>query len=113
MADDLSRFQLDAVDAMPPLSMDQLAEAQQQDDELQRLRTTPTNLVLVQRPVPLSTALLWCDVSMGVQRPYVPKPLRRRVFSLLHNLSHPGIRATARVISDRFVWPSMQRDIRD
>ncbi len=58
VADALSRLELDTVEAMPLLSMNQLAAAQQQDDELQRLRATLTNLVLVQRPVPLSMALL-------------------------------------------------------
>lgn len=37
---------------------------------------------------------------------------RRNVFNSLHNLSHPGIRASARLVSERYVWPSMQRDCR-
>ncbi|GFY51333.1 transposon Tf2-9 polyprotein [Trichonephila inaurata madagascariensis] len=44
-------------------------------------------------------------------RPYVPEELRFEVFRSLHNLSHPGIRATKRLIQDRFIWPSMLKDI--
>ncbi|GFX42611.1 uncharacterized protein TNCV_261461 [Trichonephila clavipes] len=48
---------------------------------------------------------------MGIVRPYVPHALRRNVFLAVHNLSHPGIRATAKLISKRFVWTSMNKDI--
>ncbi|GFY27992.1 integrase catalytic domain-containing protein [Trichonephila clavipes] len=44
-------------------------------------------------------------------RLYVPEELRFEVFRSLHNLSHPGIRATKRLIQDRFVWPAMLKDI--
>ena len=33
------------------------------------------------------------------------------MFSALHSLSHPGVRATRQLISTRFVWPSMNKDI--
>ena len=29
----------------------------------------------------------------------------------MHNLSHPGIKATQKLIGERFVWPNMRRDI--
>ncbi|GFT33666.1 retrovirus-related Pol polyprotein from transposon 412 [Nephila pilipes] len=54
---------------------------------------------------------LFCDVSREKVRPFVPKKLRFEVFCSLHNLSHPGIRATKRLIQDHFVWPSMLKDI--
>lgn len=55
---------------------------------------------------------IYCDISTGTVRPYVPDALRRNVFLAVHNLSHPGIRATTKLISTRFVWPSMNKDIR-
>ncbi|GFS97435.1 hypothetical protein TNCV_733651 [Trichonephila clavipes] len=54
---------------------------------------------------------IFCDVSREKVRPYVPDELRFEVFRSLHNLSHPGIRATKRLIQDRFVWPSMLKEI--
>ena len=56
------------------------------------------------------TALL-CDVSTGVPRLLVPTPMRPAVFSAVHNLAHPGIRATRRLIRGRFVWSKMSANI--
>ena len=53
---------------------------------------------------------LYCDTSTGKPRPYVPSPLRSQVLNSLHSLSHPGIKATAKLISQRFVWPAIKRD---
>ncbi|BHF60333.1 hypothetical protein SprV_0100329700 [Sparganum proliferum] len=33
-------------------------------------------------------------------------------FSSLHNLSHPGSRATDKLVSDCFVWPEMHKDLK-
>ena len=53
-----------------------------------------------------------CDVSAGRPRPVVPPTFRRMVFNSFHSLSHPGIRATQKLISTRFVWPKMHSDIK-
>jgi hypothetical protein len=44
--------------------------------------------------------------------PYVPAPLRFKVFQSVHDLSHPGTKATARLVAQRFVWPGVQKDCR-
>ena len=56
--------------------------------------------------------LLYCDTSSGKPRPYVPLSLRRQLFNSIHCLSHPGIRATTKLITQRFVWPSIRKDCR-
>ncbi|BHF70007.1 hypothetical protein SprV_0301305600 [Sparganum proliferum] len=53
-----------------------------------------------------------CDVSTPSHRPFVPPSLRGKVFSSLHNLSHPGSRATDKLVSDRFVWPGMHKGLK-
>ena len=52
-----------------------------------------------------------CDVSSGHWRPLVPLTWRRRVFLAVHNLAHPGIRASRRLISARFMWKGMAADV--
>jgi hypothetical protein len=52
------------------------------------------------------------DASSGMLRPLVPRQHRRRVFNAIHSLAHPGIRATRRLISSRFVWPRLTDDIK-
>jgi transposase InsO family protein len=54
---------------------------------------------------------LYGDVSTPIFRPLVPVPFRRLIFDALHNAGHPGRRATKRLISSRFVWPLMAKQI--
>ncbi len=55
---------------------------------------------------------LLCDMSTGTPRPYVPQPFHRVVFDALHSLSHPGIRATQHLVTDRYVWPHINANVR-
>ncbi|GBL99728.1 hypothetical protein AVEN_249762-1 [Araneus ventricosus] len=50
-----------------------------------------------------------CDVSTGRCRPFVPKEFHRRIFETLHNLSHPGVKVTVKLVGDRFLWPSYKK----
>ncbi len=54
---------------------------------------------------------LLCDVSTGRLRPLVPAEDRRQIFEAIHGVAHPGIRASSRLIADRFLWPKMRTDI--
>ena len=53
---------------------------------------------------------LLCDNSTGKLRPLVPEVLRKSLFNALH-ISNPGIRGSWRLISARFVWPGLSRDV--
>jgi cleavage and polyadenylation specificity factor subunit 1 len=61
--------------------------------------------------VRMGSQLLWCDVSRGPPRPLVPQSFRKVVFEALHSIAHPGILASKRLISARFVWKGMAKDI--
>ncbi|VDL59274.1 unnamed protein product [Hymenolepis diminuta] len=52
-----------------------------------------------------------CDVSTGVPRLFVPRPFRRQVFKSLQCSPHRDQRATGKFVTDRFIWPSCQKDI--
>ena len=89
-----------------------MAAAQAEEPNLHQLQERST-LKLQQVPLAMSDgATLLCDVSTGVQRPVVPHRFRRPVFDALHSLSHPGIRASQRLISQHFVWPGVNKDVR-
>ena len=112
MADALSRSAVKVFNTLT-IDLDALAEAQTGDPELQALQKTPsTSLHLTPVALPGSSSMVICDTSTDVPRPFVPSPLRRTVFTSLHSLSHPGVRATQRLIAQRFVWPGMNKDIR-
>ena len=88
-----------------------MAKAQEGDQELSNLSSS-TSLKLSKVPIPASTVTIVCDLSTGVPRPVVPALYRRAVFDSLHSLSHPGVRATERLITSRYVWPNIKSDVR-
>ncbi len=40
----------------------------------------------------------------------MPVAFRRKVFAALHNIAHPGIRASKRLLAARFVWKGLRSD---
>ena len=88
------------------LDMAELARAQEGCQETQQLRAK-----LTAQDVLISGHKIWCDTSTGVMRPLVPVSLRRLVFNSVHSLAHPGIRATRRMLTTRYVWTSCSSDV--
>ena len=89
-----------------------LAQSQQQDDELCQLLQSDTSLRLQKVPIPGRTTELFCDTSSYRPRPFITSPFRRQVFMSFHNLSHPGAKASTKLVSQRFVWPGIRKDCR-
>ena len=87
-----------------------LAQDQDKDPEMRELLQTGTALQLKQVQFPGTDINLSCDVSTSTARPFVTKSFRRAAFNWLHQLSHPGAKATAKLVSERYVWPHMQAD---
>ena len=107
VADALSR--ISAIEE--PLSLPQLAAAQ---NSQQDLVDTLRNSSLIIRPHAIDTApgSILCDYSLDRPRIIVPTCYRRAVFNTLHNMSHPGARATCKLVSERYAWPFMNKDVR-
>ncbi|UYV83545.1 hypothetical protein LAZ67_23001432 [Cordylochernes scorpioides] len=106
VADALSR-----VDAITTIDYEEIAKEQTGDSELQNLISKNTSLKFKQCPLQ-SGNLLWCDVSTNNIRPFIPIKFRMMVFRNFHELSHPGIKATTKQLTSRFIWPNMNKDIR-
>ena len=111
VADALSRIDINAIHTPTIIDFALLAEAQKNDKDLQTLETS-SSLRLKALPLACSAGTIICDVSNASPRPYVPPSFRRAVFDSLHCLSHPGIRATQKLITERFVWPNINKDVR-
>ena len=88
-----------------------LASAQECDEELNTYRTAGTKLKLEAIPFGPQQKTLLCDVSLGHPRPIVPPTWRKRVFEDVHNLSHPSIRATRTLVTKKFVWHGISKDV--
>jgi hypothetical protein len=91
-----------AVPAASPINFSVLARDQVGCADTQRLAREGSLQV---RKVEVAGVQLLCDVSAGVLRPLVPVQQRRAVFEALHSLSHPGIRATRRIVTARTRGP--------
>ncbi|XP_076067722.1 uncharacterized protein LOC143040513 [Oratosquilla oratoria] len=103
-ADALSRS-ANAITRSATLDYAAIAQAQTEDEELRDLQQGTTSLRLVLQQADALAAPLWCDISTGHARPYIPKAFRRPVFRHFHDMAHPGILATQRLIQKRAVWP--------
>ena len=88
-----------------------MATAQLNDEEVQSLRTSETSLQLKDISYGTNGTTVLCDISTGRARPVVPKSWQRKMFDAIHGLSHPGIRATRRLISQKMVWKGMTKQI--
>ncbi|GFS69483.1 hypothetical protein TNCV_3893671 [Trichonephila clavipes] len=51
------------------------------------------------------------DVSTGQPRTYIPAAFRREIFEHYHKTSHPSIRSSVKLISKKFFWPNLRRDV--
>ncbi|KAL4153461.1 hypothetical protein QTP88_001294 [Uroleucon formosanum] len=108
VADTLSR-----VNALSDtLDYNALAISQQGDEELKKYEQGNTGLQLKQVQLPGTDVLVFCDISTSIARPFVTKPFRRTVFNIIHRLAHPGVKATAKLVKQRFVWPAIDADCR-
>ena len=111
-ADALSRISVNAISPVSTIDFQAMALAQQSDQEFHHLQSSNTSLSLEPVQLPASDTTLICDTSTGTPRPYVPESFRRGVFDALHKMSHPGIRATQKLITARYVWPRINADVR-
>lgn len=105
VADTLSRI----AEVNLPDNYEQLAEAQALYEELPSLQEQ----FRIQHVTPPGTKTpIACETSLGNPRPILPPQFRFPTFTKLHGLAHPGIRASRRLISQRYFWPGMQKDIK-
>jgi len=87
-----------------------LAEAQEQDKELKAvLEEKQLGIKLKKIPIPGLDKQIYCDVTQGRPRPYVTQQFRKQVF-LSHGLAHPGVRATVKLITERYIWKNIRSD---
>lgn len=105
-ADALSCMEVSALhtdNASPLVDFWALALAQVNDPDLARLQTQ-SSLRLQAVPLAFGEGVsIVCDVSTPVQRPYIPANFHRAIFDSLHGMLHPGIRATRRLVTSRYV----------
>ena len=89
-----------------------LANEQKKDAELNEMQSMSTNsLELFEVPLAEQNITILCDKSCNRLRPVIPQNMRRTVFTNVHSLSHPGVKAGSKLVGHLFVWPGMRRDV--
>ncbi len=91
-----------------PLSYPAIAKAQATCPSIPALLNN-SSLTITSIPISPDLTLLG-DVSTPIFRPLIPLSFQKPVFDHVHLLGHPGIRATRRLLSSRFVWSHMSAD---
>ena len=91
------------------LDLQEMATDQPLDADLRAILNDARSS-LNMKTVDLNGTKLYVDISNGQPRPFVPFTWRRRVFSAIHGLGHPGVDRTRQSIAASFVWPSMRAD---
>lgn len=88
---------------------DELHLAQQNDAELHELLSNQQ--ISTNTPKLTSVNGLCCHEFNNIARPFIPQILRKRVFHITHDVSHPAPKRTVCMIASRFYWPDMKRQV--
>ena len=111
VADALSRLNVNSMVTPSDISLENISHHQSSDPHFGETLSS-TSLRCTSIPLPHSPSTIICDTSNGHPRPILPVSLRKPIFMHFHCLSHPSIRSTIKLIADRYVWPSMNKDVR-
>ena len=109
IADALSR--IETINAPSPIDFDEIAK-HQNDSDLETLLQNPS-VKIAKLVIPNTSTKLFCDISTNRIRPYIPKDFRLKIFRSTHDLSHPGIRTSTKLMTDRFIWPNMKANCKE
>ncbi|GFU30858.1 retrovirus-related Pol polyprotein from transposon opus [Trichonephila clavipes] len=102
---------LSRIDSISEINFEEIAEEQTTDEELQQFLH---NNSLKFKPSTLpSGKKLWCDISTQKIRPYIPQKFRFQIFQLFHGLAHPGIKSTVKLMTEKYVWSDIKKQVRE
>lgn len=92
---------------------DTISIEQEKDEECKEIvgGKSKFSIQLTKYPIQNSKRQIYGQLHNNTIRPYIPKPSRKLVFEALHRLSHPSIRSTVKLITEKFVWPKMNKEI--
>ena len=109
VADALSRAAIESI--QEGIDFQAMAASQAKDPDIQAYRTALSGLQLEDVPFGNKGDTILCDTSTGQPRPVVPEGWRRKVFDVIHGLSHPSIRTSRRLVASKFVWHGLNKQV--
>ena len=91
-----------------------LYKEQMSDIELPKfININNSKINMKQYDIPALGLKIWCETTYSKPRPFIPLSMRNTIFNKLHSLSHPGTRATRKLIQSKYFWPNMRKFIND
>lgn len=110
VADALSR--VETITVAPEIVLSELAAAQETDEELRSIMESgSTSLKIKKMNFGSDKVTIHCDISGEDVRPFVPLEFRKKIFNIFHSPAHPSAKITSKIIRQRYVWPSIDKDI--
>lgn len=97
---------LSRINTLTTVNYQALSDDQKYDSELKTLMEKDQNLKQISFP---DTTLI-CDTRGDRIRPFITKKFRQAFIKSIHELAHPGRRATISLMLDRYTWPSIRKD---
>lgn len=107
VADWLSRIEV--INMPTVIDYEQLAADQAQDGELNAIKRK-SNLKFKQIHITGRDSVT-CELTTGNPRPYLPRQYRYEAYKALHDLCHPGVRTTRKMVAEKYFWPGMNKDL--
>ncbi|XP_069776632.1 uncharacterized protein [Narcine bancroftii] len=86
----------------PGINYAALAFGQQADPDILAYQTALTNLQLENIQIAPRNRTLLCDTLMDKSHPVIPAEWKRWIFNSVHNLAHPNIRITVKMVANRY-----------
>ena len=84
-----------------------IAASQSGDAELDKI-LLKTALKMKKLTLPGTKVALYAEFFIDADRLYLPQRHRSQAFRQLHDLSHPGIRASQHLMTSRFIWEDVR-----
>ena len=94
--------------SFPPLDFAAIAAAQPDCPDVAAMLHSSALKVATQQ---VGTVPLLGDTSTGIFRPLLPAAFRESAIWALHNIAHPGIKSSRKLVSSSFCWPRMSSSI--
>lgn len=111
VADTFSR--IDQICLPESIDYSKIAEAQEGDTELKMFINSETALRFEKCLITADAdKSIYCDISQGSKRPYIPLAFRQLVFNTFHNQAHPGVAASVKLLTQHVIWPDIKKDVR-
>lgn len=109
VADTISRADCNAIfETIPAIDLSRLYEEQMADTETRKYIENNGDKVKL---VAQDNNNFYINTEKHNQRPIIPTDRRQQVFKIYHGMSHPGKKATVKLITKNFFYPRMITDI--